>query len=527
VRARAVRARATTRVKMRRPQVSRRLPTSAGLAATLVFLAAVFAQAETDVFANGVVRGKYLYNTDDEIEASAADARVELDIGVGDFTIGGVYRAYQLSDSSYNPAGIDVPAAAVKHRYAAFERDDTYLRAGHFVTTFGHGLTLRSYEDVDLEYDTLLDGLVAEYSLGPFALTGLTGTIDEEASGTRFYTHVVRGARAAMPVASWAEVAGSVVERSSTWNDVGGQVDSDYSRFEDGVMGGELSVWAGPLTIAAEYADRSGEHPDIEGDDMTGHATYASAVLAIDWLTLLAEFKDYERFQHYLVNPPTCVREHLFTLMNRATYQPDLNDERGFIVEGSVPVGDAVYLTAGASEARSHDDDLRHWEMFGHGSYTPGELTLGLAASMSREYLFGSEGWTSKFTEHRIGAVEAAFPVLADHSLEVTVEGQSVEEPSGETYEDYVVAVAWYAGLDLTVTAAAEGTTQELGRPDARADGEARDRWTMISVKRSFPGDLEVELSAGTERGGKKCTGGVCYFEPEFEGVRLRFSKFF
>lgn len=501
--------------------MSRRSPISAALAAALVLLAATVARAETDVFANGVVRGKYLYNTDDEIEASAADARLELDIGVGAFTLGGVYRAYQLSDPTYNPAGVDIPAAAVKHRYAAFEQDDIYVRAGHFVATFGHGLTLRSYEDVDLEHDTLLDGLTAEYRLGPFALTGLTGTVDEDDSGTRFYTHVVRGARAAMPVTSWAEVAGSVVERSSTWNDGGGQVDSDYARFEDGVVGGELSIWAGPLTIAAEYADRTGEHPEVEGDELSGHATYGSAVLAMDWLTLLAEFKDYERFQHHLVNPPTCVREHLFTLMNRATYQPDLNDERGFIVEGSAPAGDAVYVTAGASEARSHDSDLRHWEMFGHGTYTPGDLTLGLAGSMSREYLFGAEGWTSKFTEHLIAAAEAEFPVLDDHSLELTVEGQRVEEPSGEAYKDYVVAAAWYAGLDLTVTAAIEATTQEQG------DSGERDRWTMVSVKRTFPGDLEVELGAGTERGGKKCTGGVCYFEPEFEGVRLRFTKFF
>ena len=29
-------------------------------------------------------------------------------------------------------------------------------------------------------------------------------------------------------------------------------------------------------------------------------------------------------------------------------------------------------------------------------------------------------------------------------------------------------------------------------------------------------------LSYGSERGGWKCTGGVCFFEPEFEGFKVK-----
>ena len=47
------------------------------------------------MYASGVIRGKYQYNTDDEIESSAADTRVELDLSIDSFTIGAVYRAYQ------------------------------------------------------------------------------------------------------------------------------------------------------------------------------------------------------------------------------------------------------------------------------------------------------------------------------------------------------------------------------------------------------------------------------------------------
>jgi hypothetical protein len=478
--------------------------------------------AETDVYASGVVQWEYLYNTNDDIESSVSDARVDLDIGVGPLTLGAVYRAYQLSDPAYNPAGKDIPEAVVKHRYLAFEHEDINLRAGHFFATFGRGLTLRSYENADLEHDTVLDGIIVEYDAGAVGLTALAGTTKEDKSGTRYYTHVVRGARAVMPMGEWLEMAGSIVERSRTLEDEDATIHPDYARFEDGVLGAELSGWLGPFTFGGEYAERTGENPETgdPAEDVQGHATYASGTLDLKWATLFGEFKEFDDFAHSLVNPPTCVREHLWTLMNRATYEVDLNDERGFLVEGSSTLGDALFVTGGASEARSHNRDLRHWEMFGHATYDVGsDVTLGAAASRSREYLFGAEGGTGTFTEHTTGVAEVDFIVAGDQTVELTLEMQRTEAPTFEgVQKDYVASFAWYPGLDLTISGVYEKTT---------ADWEERETWTMLSVRKSFANDLEAEFSGGTERRGKKCAGGICRYEPEFEGVRFRLTKFF
>jgi hypothetical protein len=482
-----------------------------------------------------VVQWEYLYNMNDDIESSVSDARVDLDMGVGPLTLGVVYRAYQLSDPAYNPAGKDIPEAVVKHRYIAFEDEDISLRAGHFFATFGRGLTLRSYENADLEHDTVLDGIIAEYDAGALGLTALAGTTKEDESRTRYHTHVVRGARAAMPLGEWFEIAGSVVERSSILEDEGAAVHPDFARFEDGVRGAEVSGWIGPFTFGGEYADRRGEYPEAAkkvdsgtGEpvypraqvEKRGHATYASGTVDLGWATLFGEFKEFDDFAHSLVNPPTCVREHLWTLMNRATYEVDLNDERGFLVEGSSTLGDAFFVTGGASEARSHNRDLRHWEMFGHATYDVGsDVTLGAAASRSREYLFGAEGGTGKFTEHTTGVAEVDFTIASDQTVELTLEMQRTEAPTFEgVQKDYLASFAWYPGADLTISGVYEKTT---------ADWEEREAWTMLSVRKSFDNDLEAEFAAGTERGGKKCAGGICRYEPEFEGVRFRLTKFF
>ena len=506
---------------------------------SVAFLALVSASvsAETDVYASGVVQGKYLYNTEEE--ASVWDTRVDFDAGIGALTLGAVYRGYWLSDDAYNPADVVVADPNdVKHRYAALEYEDLYLRTGHFQTTFGYGLTLRSYEDADLEHDTLLDGLFAEYDAGVFDITALTGASEEEDSGDKFYAHTVSGARVSVPIGEWMEVAGSAVERSKIWNDENGELERDFARFEDSVRGAEVSGWIGRLTFGGEYAERSGGYPEAakkvdpetgglayprEQVETQGHATYASGTLDLGWATLFGEFKDFDDFAHSMVNPPTCVREHLWTLMNRATYEVDLNDERGFLVEGSSTLLDALFVTGGASEARSHDRDLRHWEMFGHATYDVGsDVTLGAAASWSREYLFGEEGGTGKFTEHMTGVAEAdltfALGALGDHTVELTLEMQRTEDPALDTQDDYVASAAWYPGLDLTVSGVYEKTT---------ADWEERQNWIMLSARKSFANDLEAEIAGGTERGGKKCAGGICRYEPEFEGVRIRLTKFF
>jgi len=199
--------------------------------------------------------------------------------------------------------------------------------------------------------------------------------------------------------------------------------------------------------------------------------------------------------------------------MNRATYEIDPDDEMGFLVEGTAAIGESALLLGGASEARDHDGDLKHWEIFGQADHRVGPGLSGtLGGSWSRENIKG------KFTEHRIGAYELSVALTDEAGIDVAFEAGQTEEPGGEAYEDYLVSAAWYPGADLTLSAVVEATTQE---------GLENDRWVSVEVRRLLVDDLEVSLSAGTERGGVKCSGGVCYFEPEFEGVRLRMTAYF
>jgi hypothetical protein len=477
------------------------------------------------------------------------DGRLDAEVESGWFLLGGAWRGYHLSDEAYNPRGIEHPQPRIKHRYAEVRLDslgagwlglggagsdstgsggaaaltDISLRAGDFFATYDRGLVLRSYEDVDLETDRALDGILGECRVGAspvgnMKFSAISGKLKERVSETRYNEHRVRGGRVVFSREGLLSLAASGLDRDVRRRDTEINFPDSLEAFDDALLGCEIEVWYGPLHLAGDYAYRQGDYyPMVLQGEVPGHAGYVTGTLSGAWLTLLGEYKDYRYFGNALVNPPTCVMEHPSTLMNRATHEVDLGDERGFLVQGDLLAIEGLALTGGASEARRDDGGLAHWEIFGTAGHAAGGLgDLTVEASWSREYVLG------KFTEYMTGALETELAGLGAGEALLPIEfgfgGQRIEEPSGVTYENYLLSMSWYAHPLVTVSGGAETTTQ---------DGIDRDFWLYGEAGVSLPRGFDVSVGAGSERGGKKCSGGVCYTEPEFTGVRLRLVKSF
>jgi hypothetical protein len=461
--------------------------------------------------ARGAVSGEGLLNTDEG--ARVVDARVDFDIDVDFLTFGGAYRFYDFGDKDYNPAGIDA-VDHLKHRYIEGNVQSLFFRAGHFFSTFGRGLTLRSFEDAGLEHDTSLDGIIAEYETGPVRITGLTGSMIERLTSLQSREHHVRGGRVSAGVGDMLAVAVSGLDRGTKRRDEQVILPDSVASFTDNLIGAEIEVWHGPVSLVGEYAQRDGDYyHGLEQDGEGGSATYLSGSLTTTLLTLLGEYKDYDRFENATVNPPICLKEHVWILMNRVTHQVELDNERGFLVEGTLSTSDKIQITGGASEARTQGGGLKHWEVFGQVDQpVPRWGIRSFAGSWSREYLY------DKFTEYMSVGLDLEVALPSEHIVEVGVEAQTIEEPSLDSHENFMASVAFYPWESVTLAASAELTTEE--------DLE-RDKWLFGETRVSVGGDFEVSLGVGSERGGKKCSGGICYTEPEFAGVRLRFSAFF
>jgi hypothetical protein len=465
--------------------------------------------AEGDI--RGVVRAVGLANSD--IGESVFDGRLDFEAETGRFILGATYRAYELSNADYNPRQAYSDPFGIKHRYAEFNADDLGLRAGDYFVTFGKGLMLRSFEEIALEHDTALDGVLGEYSTGPLEITGVAGGMDDRRSETLRWQHNVYGVRARTSFLSSVNLGASGLKRFQRKRDDGISLPDSTSDFEDVVIGADAETWVGPVTLNAEYVRRTGDYYfESEQSGAAGYGTYVGGSYGNAWLSLLAEYKNYYRFENAVINPPTCIKEHVWTLMNRATHLVNLNDERGFIVEGVLTPSDDMTLDGGASEARHRNGDLLHWEIFGQADYIRSDLvSAALAVSWSREYDLG------KFTEHLSWALESDISI-GEQVLEITLEGQNTEEPSGYDFRDLLTSIAYYPRYDITVVGMFEHTTHEEA---------GRDAWFFLDIRMTIADGYEVSLGGGTERGGKKCAGGICFDEPEFAGLKARFLTYF
>jgi hypothetical protein len=465
--------------------------------------------AEGDI--RGAVRAVGLANSD--LGESVFDGRLDFEAEAGRFILGATYRAYKLSDPAYNPRQAYEDPLGIKHRYAEFNTDQLGLRAGDYFVTFGKGLMLRSFEEIALEHDTALDGVLGEYWTGPLELTAVGGGMNTRLSETLRWQNNVYGLRARTSFWNSINLGASGLQRFQRKREEGVPLPDSASNFEDVVIGADAETWVGPVTLTGEYVRRTGDYFfESEQDGAPGYGTYIGGSYGNAWLSLLAEYKNYYRFENDIINPPTCIKEHLWTLMNRVTHLVNLNDERGWIIEGVLTPSYNITLDGGASEARHRNGDLLHWEIFGQADYMRSDLlSAALAMSWSREYELG------KFTEHLSWAVDSDIS-MGDQVLEVTLEGQNTEEPSGYKFRDFLTSIAYYPRYNITLVGLFEHTTR---------DDLGRDTWFFVDLRVTIAYGYEVSLGGGTERGGKKCAGGICFDEPEFAGLKARFLTYF
>jgi hypothetical protein len=465
-----------------------------------------------EIETRGAVRSEILANTDER--SIVFDGRVDVEADVGPLTFGAAYRVYDFGEGDYNPAGIET-FYDIKHRYLEIQTGGLHARAGDFFSTIGRGLILRSFEDIDLEHDTALDGFLGEYEIGPLGLAALAGRMRQDISDTRYREHRIRGGSARLNAFNWLTLGIAGLRRDNRTQRSDVIVTPSETFYGDDVYGCEMALWLGPFQAAGEYAYREGGNYWTNEHNAEGRATYITASLSTSWLAVFGEYKDYDLFEHALSSPPVCVKEYVWTLMNRVTPDYDFDDERGFLIEGILVASDNLHLSGGASEGRTQGGGLKHWEIFGQiEQLTPRWGLCSIAGSWSREY----EREYGGLDENISGAVEARIEPTPGRPMEIVFEIQTVDESLIEAYWNYLGTLTFYATSDLTLSALAELTSQ---------DAIDRDAWILGEIRMTLSDDLEIGLGGGTERGGRKCSGGICYTEPEFEGVRLRFSKFF
>jgi len=470
------------------------------------------------------VRNKREYRRlDHEGREEAFRNRLEVSGYQGIFSAWIRLESLQMSDASvYDPYG-EVEEGqpgvqrrdetGVTRRLFGVETERLRVQAGDVPHVFGRGLALSVFEDEELNFDTRLEGIRAsgEHELG--AASVVAGSRD----GNRF-----RGVFAE-PAAWNLGASGARARVGASFVEAWGAAEDTDIRPREQHAGGLAEVTFGPASVYGEWVERKFPGKDGVGAlGKPGRGAFVAGQVTMENVTLSAEHRDFFRFEHEFHDPPTTLRQHLWTSLNRVNGQvlsdiPD-DDVIGTLVQADWAPG--PFTNVQGSWARLEEDSGpdEFTEIYGEAKSTWRERVFATGAAAESELTLGT------LREERITGLGEVVGEIDDvNSLAVVLEWTEVQVSDERTsafrlpdrFRERILAVSWGRSPWLNLTVTHEDTDEDDPTED-------RDRWTNAFAQVTVAGGHDVVLSYGSERGGWKCTGGVCFFEPEFEGVKVK-----
>lgn len=430
---------------------------------------------------------------------------------------------------------------ALTQRWAEWSDPRLRVRVGNLYTILGRGLVHRSFElpAVVLDQPGLrsrygpsrdVDGVLVEGAWGPVAGRALGGTPnsgeysaapENEQFGLDRYTGTLTGGQLAATVWRDARVGATYLRTS---NGIGTQREfgSGFIELDPFRLAGS---GAAALPIYLEYATadrRFSEWWDLGTGDRDTFALYAGANLLAGSFTLSAEWKDYREFRLGINDPPSLVKEHAYTLLNRATHVLNAVRERGFQLEGSWTWRPWGTVTANFSRSDGRGDrfDERYLEL--HAAPEEGRVWEATA--------FWDEGMDefSSIADRRIYGASGTWRVTGRWSVAADVQRleatrDQVFVPDVSFGDHYAALTASRAGIG-SATLAFERSTDPLQEDPALAtDARVDPRRFVAGILRATVSEHhEATLFLGQRRGGRACTGGTCYEVRPFRGAELR-----
>jgi len=452
---------------------------------------------------------------------------LDVDVRFERALIGFRYEAFQPHELRADSA-----REGIVQRYAAFDWENGSIRVGNFYEIFGRGLLFRSYEDRAIRIDSNMEGVLLTGRVARLAGKAFSGRIREVETDRR--TDVLRGADLEGDVGGGARVGASYLILSS---EAPGTAGAAEPRHEE-VVGGrasfardwfDASVEAGRINrlyIRPEDLIPTPSRPNPRTyDDLRGTGFYGSLGLyPLSGVAVTAEYKDYDEFRFQPVNssgtdynnPPALTRETSYTLLSRHPHILSPNDEKGFQVEAVVTPSPGTTITLNRSETNEQDGDLAFHEWFAEVRRPIGER---VEAALVYDFIEDAESET----KNRTPVIEIEYHPEGERSLRGEYQFQDTETARLGKSSTHFALVECHVNLDLTFSVVGE----HAGFLDPVSREGAKDDFVYAQADYHLTPNHFLSVTVGKRRAGYICVGGICRFEPEFEGVEARFVTSF
>jgi len=365
------------------------------------------------------------------------------------------------------------------------------LTAGTFAQMLGKGLVLSGIEERELDYDNEIEGIRLKLPRDSYSVTAFIGqhkTVKDRGATK------VWGGRVEVSPADWCTVGGNVLSYQPTIN---AAPDKPAPRRHHQAMSWEVDLHWEKISSHFEYM-----RLDWPQDD-DGRGMYGNIVLSLPGFGVTYEYKNYYHIEGMFAAPPPVFYdpEHA---------KADTLDEKGygFTVVWS-PFDNSSHFEGSYAQSNIRNKGWPTTEaIFGYHSPTEKQTSWMTQYSYHRDVVLHERKWHSEISRQWDD----------NWTTQLAVEIRGRDEGAGTIDEQEVSLDIGYAGwltLVLAQEKAGRGTLSEA------------QRWNLAELRLQDPGVQELVLSYGKRREGFVCSGGICRIEPEFDGWKLMYIRYF
>jgi hypothetical protein len=443
--------------------------------------------------------------------------RLLLNMTRGNLRLGGRFLYFRPSREDNYRDGLQ-NENRIDKRFAELSVNPLKVRVGNFGDLWGHGLALSSYENRDLYFDSELDGFRGELTSEPFSVVALRGSSDK---GRLVEAAEVTGAHAAV-------------------NFFGQGLGYSYVFIDSGAYSAERlhSIdWRLQYEPVTLYGERVWNETKLKLHPQDGHATFVGGLITHWGWSLEMEYKDYYyRVATPFQNPAIVFRDVGPRLLQaREPHVMNIPDEVGYQIELSGDVREGTSATLHYNASSKHHDygpngkqpfipmpylshgkfkqaDAPYWEYFA-------SIEQSLPQNRSLYVEVGGNEEAAVVWQKRLWVWGRLTTPIFDQQ-ELDIEGQTLfitdRLRDDQKFNDNLISLAWDDGKGFTLTA-----SYELSN-DRQVKNRDGNNWPSVEASLSMGGGKHRLIAFyGRERGGLRCSSGVCRQVQAFEGMRL------
>jgi len=386
---------------------------------------------------------------------------------------------------------LDKEGQGIYQRSVRYTTENLKFIIVNFYTMLGSGLTFRSFKNKQLRWDNDIDGVYLNFDNSFFDMKFFGGKI-RDLSGDRH-----------------GPVAGAEIKLIKFEN-----FNTGFTYVVLGEEKNNQKKWGSIYTkLNFPFGDIYAEIAQKEKFDKN-HAVYLSGSFFIKDFIITTEYKDYKGFDitegATYNTPPTVVKEHEFTLLNRHQRVLNANNEKGYLAEMSYPFFEDNLITFVYSRTDNQKNNLLYEEIFSKVDIT-----------LFDKYDVHIAGGKQEDLEARYlnFVVNTTIPLYGNYSLKLDFEHQHEKiSLTKRQFYSQLYSLSLMKSPFLTLSLIDEITTDQFSD---------RKNWFGVQLDMNIIENTDITIFAGNRRKGKICSGGVCVVKPEFKGVEILLTNRF